>query len=69
LCIHPKQVRATNDAFRPSDEEVAWARAILAEQAARPRDAVFAHRGELVDRPVLERARQIVAAARPATTA
>jgi len=69
LCIHPKQVRATNDAFRPSDEEVAWARAILAEQAARPRDAVFAHRGELVDRPVLERARQIVEAARPATTA
>lgn len=62
LCIHPKQLAATNDAFRPSDEEVAWARAILAEQAARPHDAVFAHRGELVDRPVLDRARQIVAA-------
>jgi citrate lyase subunit beta/citryl-CoA lyase len=62
LCIHPKQLAATNDAFRPRDEEVAWARAILAEQALRPQDAVFAHRGELVDRPVLERARQIVAA-------
>jgi citrate lyase subunit beta / citryl-CoA lyase len=62
LCIHPKQIRATNDAFRPSDEDVAWARAILDEQAARPQDAVFAHRGELVDRPVLERAKLIVAA-------
>ena len=65
LCIHPKQIRATNDAFRPSDDEVAWARAILDEQAARPNDAVFAHRGELVDRPVLERARLIVATAVP----
>lgn len=62
LCIHPKQLGATNDAFRPSGEEIAWARSILTEQAARPRDAVFAHRGELVDRPVLERARQIMAA-------
>jgi citrate lyase subunit beta/citryl-CoA lyase len=63
LCIHPKQIPMTNDAFRPSDDEVAWARSVLREQAARPDDAVFAYRGELVDRPVLERARQIVAAA------
>jgi len=62
LCIHPKQLPATNNAFRPTDDEVAWARAILDEQSTRPGDAVFAHRGELVDRPVLERARQIVAA-------
>jgi citrate lyase subunit beta/citryl-CoA lyase len=62
LCIHPKQLAATNDAFRPTDEEVAWARGILDQQAARPQDAVFAHQGALVDRPVVERARQIVAA-------
>jgi citrate lyase subunit beta / citryl-CoA lyase len=60
LCIHPKQIPVTNDAFRPSDEEIAWARAVLAELASRPADAVFAYRGELVDRPVIERARQIV---------
>jgi citrate lyase subunit beta/citryl-CoA lyase len=69
LCIHPKQIPVTNDAFRPSDDEVAWARSVLREQAARPEDAVFAHRGELVDRPVLERARQIVAAADQASAA
>jgi citrate lyase subunit beta/citryl-CoA lyase len=69
LCIHPKQIPVTNDAFRPSDDEVAWARSVLREQATRPEDAVFAHRGELVDRPVLERARQIVAAADQASAA
>lgn len=63
LCIHPKQIATTNAAFRPTDDEVAWARTVLAELATRPDDAVFAHRGELVDRPVIERARQIVAAA------
>jgi citrate lyase subunit beta/citryl-CoA lyase len=69
LCIHPKQLPATNAAFRPRDEELEWARAVLAEQAARPQDAVFAHRGELVDRPVVERARQIAAAAEDARRA
>ena len=61
LCIHPNQIAATNDAFRPTDHEVEWARGILAEQERRRGDAVFAHRGALVDRPVLERAKRIVA--------
>jgi citrate lyase subunit beta/citryl-CoA lyase len=61
LCIHPKQIAATNDAFRPTEHEVEWARGILAEQERRRGDAVFAHQGALVDRPVLERARRIVA--------
>jgi len=60
LCIHPKQIPITNDAFRPSEEEVAWARAVLDELSSRPEDAVFAHRGELVDRPVIQRAKQII---------
>lgn len=73
LCIHPKQIAVTNEAFRPTDEEVAWARALLDELASRPQDAVFAHNGELVDRPVIERAKQIIATApvgsdRPGTT-
>ena len=67
LCIHPKQIPVTNAAFRPTDDEIAWARAVLAELATRPEDAVFAYRGELVDRPVIDRARQIVTAAGPLT--
>jgi len=65
LCIHPKQIPITNDAFRPSDGEVAWARAILDELATRPGDAVFSHNGELVDRPVIERAKQVIETASP----
>jgi len=65
LCIHPKQIPITNDAFRPSDQEVAWARAILDELATRPGDAVFSHNGELVDRPVIERAKQVIETASP----
>ena len=59
LCIHPRQLQTTNEAFRPTTEEVEWASEVLREVAARPSDAVFAFRGALVDRPVIERARQI----------
>jgi citrate lyase subunit beta/citryl-CoA lyase len=59
LCIHPNQVRVANRVFRPTDDEIEWARSVLAELAARPGDAVFSHRGALVDRPVIERASQI----------
>jgi citrate lyase subunit beta/citryl-CoA lyase len=63
LCIHPNQVRVANRVFRPSDEEIEWARSVLAARAARPGDAVFSHRGALVDRPVIERANRIAALA------
>jgi citrate lyase subunit beta/citryl-CoA lyase len=59
LCIHPNQVRVSNGVFRPTDDEIEWARSVLAQRAARPADAVFSHRGALVDRPVIERAMQI----------
>ncbi|MEP6493373.1 MAG: CoA ester lyase [bacterium] len=63
LCIHPKQLRVTNAAFRPSAEEVDWARGLLQERASRPADAVFSYRGTMVDRPVIERAKRISAEA------
>jgi citrate lyase subunit beta / citryl-CoA lyase len=67
LCIHPNQVRVSNRVFGPTDEEVEWARSVLAERDARPADAVFSHRGGLVDRPVIERATQIVTLAQAVT--
>src|SRR5262249_44488888 len=60
LCIHPNQVRVANATFRPTDDEIEWAKSVLTERASRPADAVFSHRGALVDRPVIERANQIV---------
>jgi citrate lyase subunit beta/citryl-CoA lyase len=61
LCIHPRQVATLNRLFRPSDDELAWAGAVLDELARRPGVGVFAFHGTMVDRPVIERARRIQA--------
>ncbi len=58
LCIHPAQVEAVARGFAPSADEVAWARRITA--AADGAGAVAVD-GAMVDRPVLERARRILA--------
>lgn len=58
LCIHPDQVEAINQGFAPSETEVTWARRVLeASEGA----GAFRFRGEMVDRPVIERARGILA--------
>lgn len=62
LCIHPRQVDAVNRGFQPSEDECAWARRVLAALAAEPHGAV-AIDGKLVDKPVIERARVILAGA------
>ena len=65
LCIHPKQLAATHRAFLPSREETDWATGLMSALAARPVAArgAFSYRGAMVDRPVLDRARAILAAA------
>jgi len=62
LCIHPKQVAFVNAAFRPTSEEVAWAQRVVAADAAAGGAAVAVD-GKMVDRPVLLKAREILAAA------
>jgi len=59
LCIHPSQVAGVLDAFRPSDEDVAWALEILA--AMQGREGVAQVDGAMVDKPVVDRARRILA--------
>lgn len=59
LCIHPRQVAATNAAMSPSADELAWARRVLAA----PEDGVRAVDGEMVDAPVVARARSVLARA------
>jgi citrate lyase subunit beta/citryl-CoA lyase len=65
LCIHPRQLAAVHRGFRPAEAEVEWADALLRAWASRPPGdrAVFSFSGTLVDRPVLERARRILAQA------
>lgn len=60
LCIHPTQIAAVNDGFSPSVEELDWARRVVA--AASLQGAVVVD-GKLVDKPVINRARQFLAAA------
>jgi len=62
LLIHPNQVAGVHAALAPSVEDVAWARRVVA-QAAAANGAAIAVDGKMVDRPVLERAQRIVAAA------
>jgi citrate lyase subunit beta / citryl-CoA lyase len=60
LCIHPKQVELINRGFVPTEAEQAWARRIL-EAARTTGVGALQLDGELIDRPVIERARLILA--------
>jgi len=64
VAIHPTQVAVIRAGYAPTDEEVDWARAVLAR--ARDERGVFQHEGLMVDMPVLRRAERIVALAPPA---
>lgn len=63
-CIHPSQVPVIRAAYRPGDDEVAYARAVLA--AAVGERGVFSFRGQMVDNPVLRNAEQTLHRASPA---
>ncbi|WP_232080736.1 HpcH/HpaI aldolase/citrate lyase family protein [Variovorax sp. SRS16] len=68
LCIHPRQVAAVNAAFEPTPAELAWAQHVLAAFEA-SRGGATTVDGKMVDKPVVERARRIVASGRPAGAA
>jgi citrate lyase subunit beta / citryl-CoA lyase len=62
LCIHPVQVPVVHRAFRPSEDELAWATRVV-EAAEHARGAVFALDGSMVDKPVILRAHTVLARA------
>jgi citrate lyase beta subunit len=64
-CIHPRQVPIVNRVFTPSDAEIAWARQVIEayEQGIGEGLGVFALNGAMVDLPVVERARRVLAEA------
>lgn len=61
LCVHPRQVDAVNAAYSYDATTEAWARRILA--AAGPGGAAARVDGHMIDKPLLELARHIQAAA------
>ena len=63
FCIHPRQVDILNEGFTPKEEEIAAYR-LLVEAAAtyeHEGQGVFIHDGKMVDKPVVDRARQVLA--------
>ncbi|MEK9881180.1 MAG: hypothetical protein VW474_15445, partial [Paracoccaceae bacterium] len=61
LLIHPKQVEPTLKAFAPSDQEVEWARKVLAALENSYGSAVAVD-GKMVDKPVEDAAKRVLAA-------
>jgi citrate lyase subunit beta/citryl-CoA lyase len=64
--IHPNQIDAANEAFTPTKEDVEYAQAVVdAFEEARARGlGAIQFRGQLLDYPIVDRARQTVALAK-----
>lgn len=60
LCIHPRQIAIVHQALAPTEQELAWARRVLAADAAAAGAAVQLD-GRMVDAPVVLRARRTAA--------
>ncbi|MFC5753620.1 HpcH/HpaI aldolase/citrate lyase family protein [Actinomadura rugatobispora] len=61
LAIHPAQVDVINEAFTPTEEELAAAQEIVDLFAANPGAGTIGHKGAMLDRPHLARARALLA--------
>lgn len=63
LCIHPRQVAAVHEEFMPTTAEVAEARDIVAAATAAGVKGAIRINNKMIDLPVVERSRQILALA------
>jgi citrate lyase subunit beta/citryl-CoA lyase len=65
-CIHPAQIAVVNQVFAPGTEDVEWARRVVEafERGEREGKGAVALEGTMVDLPVVERARQVLAEAK-----
>ncbi|WP_120993291.1 CoA ester lyase [Stutzerimonas urumqiensis] len=58
LCIHPSQVAIVHEALRPGADDLAWAHRVLTASASG--DGVFVVDGQMIDAPVIGRARRLL---------
>ena len=61
-CIHPSQISIANEVFSPRADEIAYAEKVLAA-AAKTSAGAFTVDGQMVDAPIIARARAIIALA------
>lgn len=57
LCIHPRQVPTTAAALRPGTQDIRWATSVM---EASTTDGVAVLNGQMIDKPVVDRARRIL---------
>ncbi|MGW5106093.1 HpcH/HpaI aldolase/citrate lyase family protein [Nocardia sp. NPDC004123] len=57
LCVHPRQVATVSAALRPTAEQIRWAQTIADATSS---DGVTAVNGQMIDKPVLDRAYRIL---------
>lgn len=57
--VHPAQVEVINRVFLPSDDEIAWARRVV-EAATNHADGAIRLDGDLIDAPIVSRARALL---------
>jgi citrate lyase subunit beta/citryl-CoA lyase len=62
MAIHPTQIPVINDAFTPSDAELAHARAVVAAFEANPGAGALSLDGRMIDRPHLIQAQRTLSA-------
>lgn len=63
MAIHPDQVAVINEAFTPSEAELAHARAVVAAFESNPGAGALSLDGRMIDRPHLIQAQRMLAAA------
>ncbi|RRV10061.1 CoA ester lyase [Pseudomonas sp. v388] len=63
LCIHPAQIPVIHAALLPDEGDLAWSRRVVAASAAANGAGAFQLDGQMIDAPVLLRARRLLALA------
>ncbi|MEM6303934.1 MAG: CoA ester lyase [Pseudomonadota bacterium] len=60
FAVHPGQIAVLNAVFAPTAEEIAWAQSVVAAAEAAPAEAVLKVDGQMIDAPLITRARAIL---------
>jgi len=63
MAIHPAQLDPINETFSPNEEELTWARDVVAAFAANPDAGTIGLAGKMVDRPHLVLAQRLLSRA------
>jgi citrate lyase subunit beta/citryl-CoA lyase len=66
MAIHPAQIPVINEIFTPTKAALEWAAGVLAAFKANPGAGVLNHKGEMIDKPHIDRAERLIARAKAA---